>query len=118
GRIEDLRAQYRGRFRLQWQGQASEFLQDLRGEGVQVVVDGRPDQAVAIVPQGWSTRTFFALADNRNMVLCGLHPEMEELEHVYHRLVAAESPESELQANALPAGGAPGELDPGRLHGD
>jgi ABC-2 type transport system ATP-binding protein len=118
GRIEDLRAQFRGRFRLQWQGQASEFLQDLRGEGVQVVVDGRPDQAVAIVPDGWSTRTFFALADNHNMVLCGLQPEMEELEHVYHRLVAAESPAHELQANVVPAAGTAGEIDSGRLHGD
>jgi ABC-2 type transport system ATP-binding protein len=118
GRIEDLRAQYRGRFRLQWQGQASEFLQDLRGEGVQIVVDGRPDQALAIVPEGWSTRSFFALADNHNMVLCGLQPEMEELEHVYHRLVAAQSPERALQANVSSAGGAPGEFASGRLDGD
>lgn len=90
GRIEDLRAQYRGRYRLQWQGPAAEFLQDLRTEGVQVVVDGRPDGALAIVPAGWSNRTFFALADNRKLVLRELEPEHEDLESLYHRVLSQE----------------------------
>ena len=87
GRIEDLRAQYRGRYRLRWQGPAAAFLRDLQAEGVQVLQNGRADEAVAIVPEGWSTRTFFALADNRKLVVRGLEPEQEELVDVYHRLV-------------------------------
>ena len=87
GRIEMLRAQYRGRYRLRWQGPAADFLADLRAEGVQVEQNGQTDQALAIVPDGWSTRTFFALADNRKLVLCGIEPEQDELEDVYHRLV-------------------------------
>ena len=51
--------------------------------------NGRPDEALAIVPEGWSTRTFFALADNRKLVLRGIEPEQEELEDVCHRLVGA-----------------------------
>ncbi len=90
GRIEELRAQYRGRYRLRWQGPADQFIADLRTEGVQVVVNGRPNEALAIVPDGWSTRTFFALADNRKLVLRGIEPEQEELEDVYHRLVRKE----------------------------
>ena len=90
GRIEELRAQYRGRYRLQWQGRATEFLQDLAAEGVQVVVDGRPDEALAIVPDGWSNRTFFALADNRELVLRGLEPDREGLESLYHRVLKQE----------------------------
>ncbi len=89
GRIEDLRRHYRGRYRLRWQGAADEFLHDLEAEGVQVQRDGRPDEALAIVPEGWSTRTFFALADNRKIVLCGLEPEHENLEAVYHRVIGS-----------------------------
>jgi ABC-2 type transport system ATP-binding protein len=87
GRIEDLRAQYRGRYRLRWHGQGAEFLQDLRSEGVQVLVDGRPDEALAIVPDGWSNRTFFALADNRKLVIRAIEPEHEDLEALYHRVI-------------------------------
>jgi hypothetical protein len=90
GRIEDLRAHYRGRYRLRWQGAAGDFLHDLEAEGVQVHRDGRTDEALAVVPEGWSTRTFFALADNRKIVLCGLEPEHENLEAVYHRVIGGD----------------------------
>jgi ABC-2 type transport system ATP-binding protein len=89
GRIEDLRAQYRGRYRLRWQGDATQFLADLRAEGVDVQVNGRPDEGLAAVPEGWSTRTFFALADNCHLVLRGIEPDEEDLEGVYRRLVVA-----------------------------
>ena len=87
GRIEELRARYRGRYRLRWQGPAAEFLRDLGAEGVQIVANGRPEEALAIVPDGWSTRTFFALADNRNIVIRGLEPDEEDLETLYHRVL-------------------------------
>jgi len=87
GRIEDLRSQYRGRYRVYWQGRATEFLEDLRAEGVEILINGQPDQALAIVQEGWSTRTFFALADNRKLVLRGLEPDHEDLEALYHRVL-------------------------------
>jgi ABC-2 type transport system ATP-binding protein len=92
GRIEDLRTQFRGRYRLQWQGRAEGFLADLRSEGVELVMDGRPDQALAIVPEGWSNRAFFALADNHKIVLRGLEPESEDLERLYHRVLVEGDP--------------------------
>ncbi len=92
GRIEELRATYRGRYRLQWQGQAAQFLRDLESEGVQILADpGAPgDEALAIVPDGWSNRTFFALADNHKVVLRGLEPDHENLESLYHRVLKQE----------------------------
>jgi ABC-2 type transport system ATP-binding protein len=117
GRIEILRAQYRGRYRLCWQGPAADFLADLRAEGVQILQNGQAGQALAIVPEGWSTRTFFALADNRKLVLRGIEPEQEELEDVYHRLVGTNGPRPIAPvADASNAAVAPGVSE--KFHGD
>jgi ABC-2 type transport system ATP-binding protein len=88
GRIDELRADCRGKYRLTWHGHASaDFLADLRAEGVRVVDESATDAVIAVVPDGWSTRTFFALADNRNVVLRGIEPLREDLDEVYLRMV-------------------------------
>jgi ABC-2 type transport system ATP-binding protein len=87
GRIDELRADCRGRFRLTWHGRAGDFLADLKAEGVKLVQDGQADAVIAEVPEGWSNRTFFALADNRSVVLRGIEPLREDLDEVYQRVV-------------------------------
>jgi ABC-2 type transport system ATP-binding protein len=87
GQIDALRSDCRGRYRLTWHGPAADFLADLQAEGVQVVQDGQRDAVIAVVPDGWSNRTFFALADNRKVVLRGIEPLREDLDEVYQRVV-------------------------------
>jgi ABC-2 type transport system ATP-binding protein len=96
GRIDELRNDSRGRYRLRWQGHASNFLADLAAEGVQVVQNGQSDEAIAVVPEGWSNRTFFALADNRQLVLREIEPVREELDEVYQRVVRSRAAPVEL----------------------
>ena len=49
--------------------------------------NGRGELRVA-VPAGWVTRAFFALADNHGVVLRGLQPDDEDLEELFHRVIA------------------------------
>jgi ABC-2 type transport system ATP-binding protein len=87
GRIDELRSDSRGRYRLSWQGDGADFIADLEAEGVNIIRNGQASEVIAIVPEGWSNRTFFALADNRNVVLRGIEPVREELDEVYQRMV-------------------------------
>lgn len=87
GRIGDLRAQYRGRYRLRWRGNGGPFLDDLRSAGAQVQVNGRPDEAVVDVPGDWIVRRFFEFSSRRELTLRDVAPQEEDLEGLYHRLV-------------------------------
>jgi ABC-2 type transport system ATP-binding protein len=88
GTVEQLRRRRQDRYRLQVQGEAQAFLEELRLEGVQIVQDnGRGELRVA-VPAGWVTRAFFALADNHGVVLRGLQADDEDLEELFHRVIA------------------------------
>ncbi|MBL8848339.1 MAG: ABC transporter ATP-binding protein [Planctomycetaceae bacterium] len=89
GRISELRSEYRGRYRLRWSGVAASFLDSLRSVGVNVDVNGRPDEALAEVPDGWPARRFFELANGSALTLREVHPLEEDLEAVYHRLIQA-----------------------------
>ena len=60
----------------------------MRLEGVTVLQDnGRGELRVA-VPAGWATRAFFALADNHGVLLRGLQRDDEDLEELFHRVLA------------------------------
>ena len=48
---------------------------------------GRGELSV-VVPQGWGTRAFFALADNHGVLLRGLQRDDEGLEELFHRVLA------------------------------
>lgn len=88
GSVEELRTRRQDRYRLQVQGDRRAFLDELRLEGVQVMEDnGRGELSVA-VPQGWTTRAFFALADNHGVLLRGLQRDDEGLEELFHRVLA------------------------------
>jgi ABC-2 type transport system ATP-binding protein len=87
GKINELRAQYRGRYRLRWTGDAAAFLEALSGEGVNTEVNGKPGEAIANVPMEWSPRRFFELSARSPMTLREVMPQEENLEAVYHRLI-------------------------------
>ncbi len=137
GRTEALRACRLDRYRLEFEGDAEAFLDDLRSEGVQVldsaitpspyplpqggegkdmpspyplpqegegmgrnngdcvdnsgepIAQGRRSIAEArvLVPEGWVTRMFFKLADNRGVTLRGLQHDDEDLEELFHRVL-------------------------------
>jgi ABC-2 type transport system ATP-binding protein len=92
GGVRDLCARRHDRYRLQIQGDAKVFLEEMALEGVQVLANnGRGDLRVA-VPDGFVTRAFFALADNHGVVLRGLERDDESLEEMFHRLVSNDSP--------------------------
>jgi ABC-2 type transport system ATP-binding protein len=87
GDVDELRAPRQDRFRLQVQGNAQAFIDELRLEGAEVLHDnGRGELRVA-VPPGWITRAFFALADNHQVLLRGLERDDEDLEELFHRVI-------------------------------
>jgi ABC-2 type transport system ATP-binding protein len=88
GRVAELRTQRHDQYRLQTQGKLNSFLDDLRLEGVQILHDNGRGELRVSVPHGWSTRTFFALADNHDVLLRGLERDDEDLEELFHRVLA------------------------------
>lgn len=88
GKVAELCRRRHDRYRLQIQGTLGPFLDDLRLEGVRLLHDnGRGELRVA-VPDGWVTRTFFALADNHGVLIRGLQSDDEDLEEMFHRVIA------------------------------
>jgi len=88
GGVEELRTRRQDRYRLQIQGERSAFLEELRLEGVRVIEDNGRGELCVVVPQGWVTRAFFALADNHGVMLRGLKRDDEGLEELFHRVLA------------------------------
>jgi ABC-2 type transport system ATP-binding protein len=88
GGVDELCMRRQDRYRLQIQGDPQRFLEELRLEGVRLVHDnGRGGLRVA-VPASWqTTRPFFALADNHDVVLRGLERDDEDLEELFHRVL-------------------------------
>jgi ABC-2 type transport system ATP-binding protein len=88
GTVDSLKTAHQDRYRLQIQGDPQAFVEELCLEGVQVIQDnGRGELRVA-VPPGWVTRAFFALADNHGVLLRGLERDDEDLEALFHRVLA------------------------------
>ncbi len=87
GKTETLRADRLDRYRLQLDGDPGSFLDDLRSEGVQVLPKNGRGELRVVVPDGWATRTFFALADHHQVVLRGLTRDDEDLEELFHRVI-------------------------------
>jgi ABC-2 type transport system ATP-binding protein len=88
GSVAELRKRRQDRYRLQIQGDVAEFLDELRLEGAAVLHDNGRGELRVVVPPGWSTRTFFALAANHRVILRGLAPDDEDLEELFHRVLA------------------------------
>lgn len=87
GTVAELRASRHDRYRLQIEGDAAKFAADLRLEGATVLQDNGRGELCVAVPADWATRTFFALADNRGILLRGLQRDEESLEDLFHRVI-------------------------------
>jgi len=88
GNVRDIRTLRQDRYRLQIQGDPTAFLADLRLEGAQVIHENGKGELRVSVPSRWTTRTFFALADNHGVVLRGMTRDDEDLEELFHRVIA------------------------------
>jgi ABC-2 type transport system ATP-binding protein len=89
GGVDEVRTRRQDRYRLQVEGDSATFREELRLEGAVVLHDnGRGELRVA-APPGWATRAFFALADNHAVLLRGVLPDDEDLEELFHRVLAA-----------------------------
>jgi ABC-2 type transport system ATP-binding protein len=87
GSVQDLCTRRQDRYRLQIQGEANGFLEELRLEGVRIVHDNGRGEVRVAVPQDWVTRAFFVLADHHGVVLRGLQRDDEDLEELFHRVI-------------------------------
>ena len=87
GAVSELRRSRQDRYRLQIQGDRTAFLEELRLEGVRILDDNEQGELCVLVPPGWVTRAFFALADNHNVLLRGLQRDDEGLEELFHRVL-------------------------------
>jgi len=88
GTVAQLRTRRHDRYRLHIQGDSTAFLEELRLEGVQLLHNnGRGELRVA-VPPSWVSRAFFTLADNHGVLLRGLERDDEDLEELFHRVLA------------------------------
>jgi ABC-2 type transport system ATP-binding protein len=91
GPVQELCRRRHDRYRLQIQGGPNGFLEELRLEGVRVLHDnGRGELRVA-VPADWTSRAFFVLADHHGVVVRGLQSDDEDLEELFHRVIAENS---------------------------
>jgi ABC-2 type transport system ATP-binding protein len=91
GNVKELQSARQDRYWLQVQGDAGVFVQELRTEGVVILEDNGRGQLRVAVPRGWVTRAFFALADNHQVVLRGLRQDDEDLEELFHRVIAEDA---------------------------
>src|SRR5262249_45365104 len=88
GNVRELRTLRQDRYRLQIQGDLTRFLEDLRLEGAQVIQENGNGELRVSVPPKWTTRAFFALADNHGLILRGMQRDDEDLEELFHRVIA------------------------------
>jgi ABC-2 type transport system ATP-binding protein len=88
GSVAELRTTRQDRYRLQIQGEPNGFLHDLSLEGVKVLQDNGRGSLRLAVPNGWTVRAFFTLADNNGVVLRGVQRDDEDLEELFHRVLA------------------------------
>jgi ABC-2 type transport system ATP-binding protein len=75
------------RYRLHIQGDPEGFLEELRLEGVQVLHDNGRGEIRVAVPDSWTNRAFFVLADHHGVELRGLQTDDEDLEELFHRVI-------------------------------
>ncbi len=86
-RVENLRTSRTRSYRIRWKGDGDSFLESLRNQGAELVLDESGDEAMASVPEDWSNHEFFATAQNHHVVIVAVEPEEDDLEAVYHRLI-------------------------------
>lgn len=87
GPMEELCSRRRDRYRLHLLGDPADFLEELRLEGVTVLHNNGRGEVRVVVPDGWTTRAFFALAEVHGVVVRGLVPDDEQLDELFLRVL-------------------------------
>jgi ABC-2 type transport system ATP-binding protein len=90
GSVAELRTIRQDRYRLQIEGDSTGYLRDLQLEGARVLQDNGRGELRLAVPEGWATRTFFALANHHGILIRGLTRDDEDLEELFHRVVRSQ----------------------------
>jgi len=90
GSVAELCRRRHDRYRLQIQGDVAAFCEELRLEGVRILHDNGQGELRVAVPPHWTTRAFFALADNQHVLLRGVQPDDEDLVELFHRVLSEE----------------------------
>lgn len=98
GPVAELCRRRHDHYRLQVEGPGEGFREDLRLEGARILHDNGRGELRLVVPEGWSTRMFFVLADHNGVVLRGLQTDDEDLEELFHRVIAENSRPPEIFA--------------------
>src|ERR1019366_5518876 len=88
GPVQQLCRRRQDRYRLHIQGDPNAFLDELRLEAVQVLHDNGRGEYRVQVPANWTTQAFFKLAQVHNIVVRGLQTDDEDLEELFHRVIA------------------------------
>ncbi len=88
GPVQQLCRRRHDRYRLQIQGEPNGFLDELRLEGVQILHDNGRGEVRVQVPAQWTTQAFFKLAQAHQAVIRGLQADDEDLEELFHRVIA------------------------------
>ena len=88
GPVQQLCRRRHDRYRLHIQGDPNAFLDELRLEGVQVLHDNGRSEYRVQVPASWTTQAFFKLAQAHDVVVRGLQADDEDLEELFHRVIA------------------------------
>ena len=92
GPVRQLCQTRHDRYRLHIQGEPNGFLDELRLEGVIVLTDNGRGEYRVRVPPGWTTQAFFKLASIHQVAVRGLQADDEDLEELFHRVIAAQAP--------------------------
>jgi ABC-2 type transport system ATP-binding protein len=92
GGVGELCRRRHDRYRLQIEGDPQGFREELRLEGAEVLQDNGRGELRVRVPAGWVTRAFFVLAATSGVVVRGLQRDDEDLEELFHRVIAEGNP--------------------------
>ena len=94
GPVQQLCQSRHDRYHLQIQGEPNGFLDELRLEGVKVLHDNGQGAYRVQVPASWTTQAFFKLAQMHHVVIRGLQADNEDLEELFHRVIAENPPQA------------------------
>ncbi|HMP02242.1 MAG TPA: ABC transporter ATP-binding protein [Gemmatales bacterium] len=119
GRVDELRTSRRDRYRLEMEPaeHVAAFIGALQSAGLTVLSSESQREVSVAVPEGWSTRGFFALARDADVLIRGLQRDDEDLDQLFHRVMDEEG-RGEAQRGSEPpgavhhAGAAVDQLDP------
>jgi ABC-2 type transport system ATP-binding protein len=94
GTMNEMRAHINNRYELSFSGDGAAFRAKLLASGIEFADPDEQGQSkiMVTVPDGFSTAGFFQLARSSGAILTGLKPDEENLERLFFRVTAQETP--------------------------